>query len=229
MRGTGVTTGKEIFEALVQYPLPKRDGVRDYVVYLVNQAKPFLYQAPGSVLDSVTSTSTRSSISRGMSSRRRSTPRHCNAWWQEPQPSSHSTPRAGPNRPVRDRLFSALETLRREDFLVFEYAGFEVDQGIELVCEAMQAAAPGVRPFCYFHQQCILHALDGEPFRLYFGEATRDADDVTTRTSKVAGERIVRALAATGLSVIWNGDEQTAIEIGLIWQCRPRRVARASP
>ncbi len=35
-----MTTGKEIFEALVQYLLPKRDGVRDYVVCLGNQAKP---------------------------------------------------------------------------------------------------------------------------------------------------------------------------------------------
>jgi hypothetical protein len=38
-----VKTGKEIFEGLVQYPLPDRrnEGIHDYIVYLVDQTKPF--------------------------------------------------------------------------------------------------------------------------------------------------------------------------------------------
>ena len=112
---------------------------------------------------------------------------------------------------------------------MFEYAGFLPDQGIQLVCEAMPPAVVSSLPYCFFHQQCILHALDGEGFSLYFGEATRDADEVATRPSKAVGERIVAAIASSGLRAEWDGDEQSTIEIRLMWQCRPRRSARALP
>ena len=128
-----------------------------------------------------------------------------------------------------DRLFAALDQLRQEGFLVFEYAGFVADQGIELACEAMEAAVASSLPYCFFHQQCILHALDGEVFSLYFGEATRDAAEVATRTSKAVGDRIAGAMTSKGLRVEWDGDEQSTIQIRLMWQCRPRRGARALP
>lgn len=124
-----------------------------------------------------------------------------------------------------DRLFAALDQLRQEGFLVFEYAGFVTDQGIELV---MQSAGTS-GPYCFFHQQGILHALDGEGLSLYYGEATRDGDEVSTRPSQAVGARLLGAIASSGLRAEWDGDEKSTITVRLMWRCRPRRNARALP
>ena len=134
-----------------------------------------------------------------------------------------------PARTDCDRLFAALEQLRGDGMLVFEYAGFTTSDGAELVSGAMRDQQLASRPFCFFHQQCILGALDGKGLSLYFGEATHDADEVEMRPSEAVGHRVAAALAANDLQVEWDGTADTAILVRLVWQCRPRRHARSRP
>jgi hypothetical protein len=129
-----------------------------------------------------------------------------------------------------DRLFAALDRLRAEGFLVFEYAGFVVDQGYELVEQAMAGeAVEARRPFCFFHQQCILRARDGEGLDLYFGEAHCVAEGVDIDVSQDVGARVAGALAEQGLTVKWDGTAEDPMVVPMLWRCRPRRAARALP
>jgi len=128
-----------------------------------------------------------------------------------------------------DRLFMLLGALREEGFLVFEYAGFEVNRGYELVEKALLDDVVEARPFCFFHQQCILRALDGGGLDLYFGEARRAGAGVDMDTSQRTGARIVDALTSSQLATDWDGRAEKPIVVRMRWQCRPRRASRSSP
>jgi hypothetical protein len=136
---------------------------------------------------------------------------------------------AWPSRTDCDRLFAALDQLRQDGALVFEYAGFTASHGSELVSAAMRKQPHASRPYCLYHQQCILHALDGQGLRLYFGEATHDADEVRLAPSQAVGQRVAAALTACDLRVEWDGTKNTAIVVRMVWQCRPRPKMRARP
>ena len=137
--------------------------------------------------------------------------------------------RTWPQRTDCDRLFTALEQLRSDGFLVFEYAGFLPEHGFELVEDAMQRAQVTSRSYVFFHQQGILNAIDGVGLDLYFGEAVNVEGLISSGPNNRVGERVAEALTTNGLVPEWIDNENARPMVRMVWQCRPRPLARALP
>lgn len=112
-----------------------------------------------------------------------------------------------------DRLTRAFEALNahgvtaRENFTCCRTCG-SADIGAE--------RAEGDRGFVYFHTQCTESAAQGQGLMLLYG-----GFDGSAETTTAVGHQVVAALDAAGLSAVWDGDPDKAVEIRpLDWRKR---------
>jgi PAS domain-containing protein len=122
-----------------------------------------------------------------------------------------------------DRLLAAFEQLRGQGFVALEHAGFESSTAYDLVAEGV---AEGTRPYCFFHQQSIWRALDGDGLELCFGLATRTADGVEFTTSTRVADGVSDALCEAGLEAAfgregWETRAEEPLVVPMLWQYRP--------
>ncbi|MEU9158465.1 hypothetical protein AB0D59_50075 [Streptomyces sp. NPDC048417] len=110
------------------------------------------------------------------------------------------------------RAFTALEregVVAREDFACCRSCGMA-----EIGAEAEDAG--GARGFVFFHHQGTRSAAEGHGLSLYYGGFDGSAD-----TTTAVGRAVVTALTAAGLSAVWDGNPDKAIELTpLTWHKR---------
>ncbi|MFJ3301900.1 DUF6891 domain-containing protein [Streptomyces sp. NPDC086549] len=70
------------------------------------------------------------------------------------------------------------------------------------------AEREGARGFVFFHRQVTEHAADGHGLSLYYGGFGDSAE-----TTTAVGHEVVTALTAAGLSGVWDGNPDKAIEL----------------
>ncbi|MFF7048939.1 DUF6891 domain-containing protein [Streptomyces griseorubiginosus] len=108
------------------------------------------------------------------------------------------------------RAFDALNTrgvTARENFTCCRTCG---------TAEIGAERAEGDRGFVYFHTQCTESAAEGRGLMLLYG-----GFDGSAETTRAVGHEVVAALEAAGLSAVWDGDPDRAIEISpLDWRKR---------
>ena len=72
------------------------------------------------------------------------------------------------------------------------------------------------RGFVFFHRQCTESAAGGHGLTLLYG-----GFDGSARTTTAVGHEVVAALGAAGLSAVWNGNPDRAVELRpLTWHRR---------
>ncbi len=110
------------------------------------------------------------------------------------------------------RAFAALEregVVARQDFTCCRSCGMT-----EIGAEAADAEA--TRGFVFFHHQGTRAAAEGRGLTLYYG----GFDDSAATTTSV-GRKVVAALRTAGLSAVWDGNPDKAIELTpLTWHKR---------
>ncbi|MER7180590.1 hypothetical protein ABT404_14105 [Streptomyces hyaluromycini] len=110
------------------------------------------------------------------------------------------------------RAFAALERagiVAREDFTCCRSCGMT-----EIGAEAEDAG--GARGFAFFHHQGTRGAAEGHGLSLYYG-----GFDASAGTTTAVGREVAAALAAAGLSAVWDGNPDKAIELTpLTWHKR---------
>ncbi|MER6493555.1 MULTISPECIES: DUF6891 domain-containing protein [Streptomyces] len=108
------------------------------------------------------------------------------------------------------RAFDALTTrgvTARENFTCCRTCG---------TAEIGAERAEGDRGFVYFHTQCTESAAEGRGLMLLYG-----GFDGSAETTREVGHDVVAELGAAGLSAVWDGDPDKAIEIRpLDWRKR---------
>ncbi|KOV98359.1 hypothetical protein ADK65_21830 [Streptomyces sp. NRRL B-1140] len=108
------------------------------------------------------------------------------------------------------RAFDALNThgiTARENFTCCRTCG---------TAEIGAERAESDRGFVYFHSQCTESAAEGRGLMLLYGGFDGTADTGTT-----VGREVVAALTAAGLSALWDGNPDKAIEVSpLNWRKR---------
>ncbi|MGC5020448.1 DUF6891 domain-containing protein [Micromonospora sp. DT47] len=108
------------------------------------------------------------------------------------------------------RALSASRIVARENFACCQNCG-----AAEIGAEAAHCEAP--RGYTFYHQQDAEHAVDGSPVFLAYGP-------FDGRPSEEVGEEVVGALRDAGLTVHWDGDTRTRIQVPMVWG--RRRVGR---
>ncbi|MFF4254811.1 DUF6891 domain-containing protein [Streptomyces sp. NPDC001663] len=119
----------------------------------------------------------------------------------------------GPTDPDRlERAFAALEgdgVVARENFTCCRSCGMT-----EIGAEA--DGKEGARGFVFFHHQGTRSAAEGHGLTLYYG-----GFDESAETTTAVGHTVVAALASAGLSAMWDGNPDKAIEVTpLTWRKR---------
>jgi hypothetical protein len=72
------------------------------------------------------------------------------------------------------------------------------------------------RGFVFFHRQCTESAAAGHGLTLYYG-----GFDGSALTTAAVGQEVVAALGAAGLSAVWDGNPERAVELRpLTWRRR---------
>jgi hypothetical protein len=126
-----------------------------------------------------------------------------------------------PRRTDCDLLFNVFGDLERTNILAVENCGVNMPDGIRLITrlhDARHARGWRGRGYCFYHEQDIADAIEGEGLMLAFG-----AFDSHPRAPVEIGRLVVAACRARGLAVEWSGDPGDRIALPeLIWQCRPR-------
>lgn len=108
------------------------------------------------------------------------------------------------------RALSAAGVVARENFTCCQNCGLG-----EIGAEVPAGAAP--RGYAFYHQQDAEHAVDGSPVFLAYGLFEQPP-------SVEIGEEVAAALQAEGLTVRWNGDTGSRIQVPMVW--RRRRAGR---
>lgn len=107
-------------------------------------------------------------------------------------------------RTTVERLDAALEALEEEGF-VTGLLGTDLADAIATA----RTMAPDA-PYAVFHQDDLIDALQGQGLRIAFGGGDAAA----------VGRRVVDALRAEGLPVVWDGDIATRIHVAMRWEHR---------
>ncbi|MCW3815486.1 hypothetical protein ONA91_13585 [Micromonospora sp. DR5-3] len=121
-----------------------------------------------------------------------------------------------PARTDSDRLAAAFRALSaagivaRESFACCQNCGLG-----EIGAEVPREVTP--RGYAFYHQQDAERAVDGSPVFLAYGLFEQPP-------SVEIGEEVAAALRAEGLTVRWNGDTGSRIQVPMVW--RRRRVGR---
>ncbi|MGR6317633.1 hypothetical protein Q2K19_04760 [Micromonospora soli] len=108
------------------------------------------------------------------------------------------------------RALSAAGIVARENFACCQNCGLS-----EIGAEVPSEVTP--RGYAFYHQQDAEHAVDGSPVFLAYGLFEQPP-------SVEIGEEVAATLRGEGLTVHWNGDTGSRIQVPMVW--RRRRVGR---
>jgi len=141
--------------------------------------------------------------------------------------------RSWPSTTDCDRLRNAFDVLNRQGIVALENCGFTQDDGIhEAALTAVARDALGNVEndgYCFFHEQDVMRAVEGDGLWLAFGTFRDEPGDVSPQPAEPAqqvGESVVGACRDAGLSVDWSGSPDRRIHLpGFRWQ---RRMPQAS-
>ena len=124
-----------------------------------------------------------------------------------------------PARTDCDRLDDAFAELNAAGIIALHNAGYTMSDGHEDVGEELhRRGRNGIRGYCFYHGQDLERAVAGEGLTLAFGDLDAEDDQKV-----VIGREVKQALERAGLSVKWNGDPGTRIEVcKLDWKRRRR-------
>jgi len=125
-----------------------------------------------------------------------------------------------------DRLFAAFAELERAGIIALENCGTTLQDGlgfVEMIADERRQTGWIGRGYCFFHEQDVMHAIDGDGLLLAFGALDDDSDEAFQRI----GEAVAQACKAQRLAVRWSGSVDERIRLPeLQWQCRPRKGNR---
>lgn len=114
-----------------------------------------------------------------------------------------------PDQTDCDRLDGAFTTLNNAGIIALANAGYTMSDGIGDVGEELHKRGhANVQGYCFYHEQDVERAIDGDGLTLAFG----DLDD--DKAQKVAvGKLVSQILTNAGFKVDWNGDSETRLRI----------------
>jgi hypothetical protein len=116
-----------------------------------------------------------------------------------------------------DRLDQAFDKLNSRGIIALHNAGYTMSDGISDVAEVLhERGRKGIQGYCFYHEQDVERAVKGAGLMVAFG----DLDDGAIKKAEIG--RLVRdVLQESGLTVDWNGDPETRLNIlGLDWKRR---------
>jgi len=124
-----------------------------------------------------------------------------------------------------DRIRDVFRGLTERGWFTQENCGVTLQQGAELAWDHAldQEAATGARPagFCFFHQQDVMSAVDGDGLLLCFGIFEDGETSVDIERCRAAGEIVAAACRDNGFDVAWDGTPDSRILLrGFRWQHR---------
>jgi hypothetical protein len=129
-----------------------------------------------------------------------------------------------------DRLFGAFDDVERQGIVAVENCGVTLHDGlgfVAMVCEERSSQGWQGRGFCFFHEQDVMCAMDGDGLALAFGDLMALEGDSSDADIESVGRLVFEACVAHGLSPRWDGSASSRIELPTFrWQCRPRRGNR---
>ncbi len=125
-----------------------------------------------------------------------------------------------------DRLDQAFASLDEQGVCAVQWAGHDMDEGFEVVVDALREAhGAGVAEdhywgYCFFHSQDMDRALNGQGLLLAFDAiGSEEAADMER-----VGRKVCEVLEQEGLTTRWNGRANRRIEVpALHWQRRTPR------
>ena len=111
-----------------------------------------------------------------------------------------------------EKLILAFNTLRKEKIIALHNAGYTQSEAIEDVSDMWQRLEDkGVQPvgYCYYHEQDLKRAINGGGLMIgFYGKKEKNDKEAI-----IIGHKVVAALEAAGLEVIWNKTASKRIEI----------------
>jgi hypothetical protein len=133
--------------------------------------------------------------------------------------------RSWPAKTDCDRLRDVFRGLTERGWFTQENCGVTLQEGAELAWSHAldQEAATGARPagLCFFHQQDVMSAMDGDGLLLCFGIFEDSATPAVIERCRAAGEIVAAACRDKGFDVEWDGTPDTRILLrGFRWQHR---------
>jgi hypothetical protein len=116
-----------------------------------------------------------------------------------------------------DRLDRAFDKLNSRGIIALHNAGYTMSDGIYDVAEVLhERGRKGIRGYCFYHGQDVERAVEGGGLTVAFG----DLDDDAIKKAEI-GRLVKEVLQESGLTVEWNGDSETRLNIpGLDWRRR---------
>lgn len=122
-----------------------------------------------------------------------------------------------------DRLDRAFARLNEQGICAVQWAGHDMDEGLEAVIDALTEAVEGgvdadhFWGVCFFHSQDMDSALDGQGLLLAFDAI---GSEVAADMQRV-GQAVCEAMKHEGLETRWNGRADQRIELPhFCWQRR---------
>ena len=119
-----------------------------------------------------------------------------------------------------DRLDQAFDQLELQGVVCLQNAGYTQSDGYSDIREELRARTDAERfiGYCFYHGQDLDRAVRGGGLLLAFGPL--DAAQEHSLGLEV-GQRVMRALAASGLHAQWNGSFEERISMPVFdWKCR---------
>jgi hypothetical protein len=116
-----------------------------------------------------------------------------------------------------DRVDKAFEELNSRGVIALHNAGYTMSDGISEVSEVLhERGRKGIKGYCFYHGQDVERAMAGGGLTVAFG----DLDDDKLKKTEI-GYLVKDVLQEFGLTVDWNGDPETRLNIpALDWQRR---------
>ena len=130
--------------------------------------------------------------------------------------NKHAQELSWPTHTDCDRLDAAFLALNQSGICCLGNAGYTMSDGRSDVAEIMASGEGVFREFCFYHQQDIERAIEGDGLMLAFG----DADDSVNKSIAIAQD-IIGALQKEGLETQWDGSADCRISLPkFLWQRR---------
>lgn len=108
-----------------------------------------------------------------------------------------------------DRLDQAFVELNARGVMALHKAGYTMSDGLDDVSEALhERGRKGFRGYCFYHEQDLERAVNGEGLMLAFGSL----DDDKTRKAEI-GQFVTDTMLKFGLTVDWNGDPEERLNL----------------
>lgn len=128
-----------------------------------------------------------------------------------------ATEASWPNTTDCDRLDQAFAELNSRGIVALHNAGYTMSDGISDVSEVLGGQdRTGIKGYCFYHGQDTERAVEGGGLWIAFGDLH---DDPLKKTE--IGHLVKDVLQASGLTVEWNGDPETRLNLPkLDWKRR---------